>query len=67
MTLSTTNVDTARWLLCIGKHSASERNRSGTFPGLIRVNGNRRRISLFAIAEGLGGNFDDVHVRSASW
>jgi hypothetical protein len=60
MSISTTNVETARWLLGIGKHTAYEQVRAGQFPGLIPLGGTRHRVSLFAIADRLGCTVDDV-------
>jgi hypothetical protein len=57
---TTTNVDTARRLLGIGKNTAYEQVRAGTFPGLIPLGGTRHRVSLFALAERLGCTIDDV-------
>lgn len=63
---TTTNVDTARRLLGIGKNTAYEQIRAGTFPGLIPLGGTRHRVSIFAIADRLGCTVDDVRAMIAA-
>jgi hypothetical protein len=50
----------------MGKNTAYEQVRAGTFPGLIPLGGTRHRVSIFAIAHKLGCSVDDVRAMIAA-